>query len=222
MKNLSHYMDVFYNKYYLLTVLNRVFLRHRNKKKKISILCANCIGGIIYHNLGLRFYSPTINLTITNNTFVKFLHNQSYYLSLDPVEVNGTRYPMFPNAKIGDVELIFNHSKNFQEGYDKWNSRKKRLIENEKYVIVFDYLLTDEDIKGLSKVNCKKLVCFTAKKYPYSYCVHLPEFAEFTDGHLHVGNMLLKTIWGKRKFETVFDYVGWINSDDLIAEHFRI
>lgn len=219
--NISHYIDVFYNKYYPPTIVQRMIARARNKKDKITILCANCIGGIIYHNLGLKFYSPTVNLTIINTSFIKFLRNQSYYLGLTPTEVYRDKYANFPCAKLGDLELVFNHSSNFEDGAKKWNNRKTRIIESEKYVIVFDYLLSDEDIKGLAEVNCKKLVCFTAKKYPYPYCVHLPEYAEFTDGHLHVGNMLLKTIWGKRRFETVFDYVGWINSDDLIAEHFR-
>lgn len=219
--NLSHYIDVFFNKYYPLTILNRIILRTRNKKEKITILCANCIGGIIYHNLGLRFYSPTVNLTIINSSFIKFLHNQSYYLGLSPIEVNGTIDSRFPNARIGDLDLIFNHSENFQDGCSKWNNRKKRIIEDEKYVIVFDYLLSDKDIADLGKVDCKKLVCFTAKKYPYSYCVHLPNCTEFSDGHLHVSNMLLKNIWGKRKIEMVFDYVGWLNSEDDVAEHFR-
>lgn len=216
--NISHYIDVFYNKYYPLTILNRTIARLRNKKDKISIICANCVGGIIYHNLGLKFYSPTVNLTIINTSFIKFLLNQNYYFSKEPVEV---RNLIFPAARIDDIEMIFNHSANFEDGKRKWEDRKKRIIENEKYVIVFDYLLTDENIKSLANVKCKKLVCFTAKKYPYPYCVHLPNYTEFTDGHLHVGNMLLKTVWGKRKFEILFDYVGWLNSEDLIAEHFR-
>jgi len=37
-----------------------------------------------------------------------------------------------------------------------------------------------------------------------------------------VRNMLRKTIWGTREVETYFDWVGWLNSEDVVAEHFRI
>ena len=37
---------------------NRRLLKNRD----IPIISANCVGGVIYHDLGLAFNSPTINL----------------------------------------------------------------------------------------------------------------------------------------------------------------
>ena len=45
-----------YNKFYERT------LRTKLKNKDFSIICSNCIGGIIYNRLGQKFLSPTINL----------------------------------------------------------------------------------------------------------------------------------------------------------------
>ena len=57
-------------------------MRKRNRLKKATILCSNCIGGLLLHDLGLRFDSPTVNLFFTAHDFVSFISNLNYYLSL--------------------------------------------------------------------------------------------------------------------------------------------
>lgn len=37
-------------------------MRKKLLKKNITIISNNCTGGFVYHDLGLRFNSPTINL----------------------------------------------------------------------------------------------------------------------------------------------------------------
>lgn len=49
---LSHYVDVLYNKYYPLTIVNRFISKRRNHNKSFTLLCGNCMGGYIYHQLG--------------------------------------------------------------------------------------------------------------------------------------------------------------------------
>lgn len=73
-------------------------------------------------------------------------------------------------------------------------------------------------IKNLSKVKCKKLVCFTVSKYPYPYCFQVKECQAVGV----VSNMLGKTLSEKWKFERFFDYVGWLNDSSVDAEDFRI
>lgn len=53
-------------------------LRNRN----ISFLTPNCLGGILYHDLGLEFMSPTINLMMTQKDFVKFILMENLLLLL--------------------------------------------------------------------------------------------------------------------------------------------
>ena len=45
----------------------------------VRIVSSNCIGGILYNELGLEFLSPTINLTI--EPFGKFCSKLDYYLN---------------------------------------------------------------------------------------------------------------------------------------------
>ena len=43
------------------------------KNKDCSIISMNCVGGMVSHELGLRFNSPTVNLWFTPKEFIKFL-----------------------------------------------------------------------------------------------------------------------------------------------------
>lgn len=50
------------------------------KNKDCSIISMNCVGGVVSHELGLRFNSPTVNLWFTPKEFIKFLSQLEYYL----------------------------------------------------------------------------------------------------------------------------------------------
>ena len=63
-KHVSHWVDVLFNKYYPLTILNKIKCKKRLENKDFSLLVGNCLGGYVYHQLGLPFTSPTINLMI--------------------------------------------------------------------------------------------------------------------------------------------------------------
>ena len=57
---------IIYN--YLALLSSKIFtaiwfkmLRFKLHNKEFSLIAPNCIGGIIYHRLGVEFKSPTIN-----------------------------------------------------------------------------------------------------------------------------------------------------------------
>ena len=76
-------VDKLENKHYQKNLTNHEF----------TILCPNCIGGLIYHRLGERFDSPTIDLSINTDEYCCFLKNLDFYLEKDNdkylVEVKG-------------------------------------------------------------------------------------------------------------------------------------
>lgn len=215
---ISHYADVFYNKYYPPQIFFRNKQRRRLKNRNFTLLTGNCVGGYIYHQLGLKFTSPTINMMILNRDFKKLITNLNYYMSLSPVPYISPDFPDIPAAILGDIILHFTHYKTFEEGRDAWNNRKKRIDYHNLYIIISDINLTDQDIKELSDVKCKKLVVMTSRDFDYDYCLNIPIFK----GMEHVGELLGKTISGKWKFEKYFDFVGWVNSNDPVAQHFYI
>ena len=219
--NLSHYISVFYNKYYPLTVYNRLRAQRRIKNKDFSLFCGDCMGGIISHQLGLPFLSPTVNMRIFQNDFYKLLLNLKEYLDSDEmVEVpNPNPGESCPTAMLKDILLTFTHFRTYEDGKKAWYRRCKKVNYDNLWIIATDYDgITEEDIAALQTVPCRGLVVFTSKKLDYPYCFYMPQF----EGQPHVGDLMQKTIWGKRYFENYFDYVGWLNSDDPVVEHFRI
>lgn len=63
-------------RYQLIIRNNRVKLFNQTP----CIIASNCNGGIIYHDLGLKFLSPTINLFFYPQDYLKFIMNLDHYV----------------------------------------------------------------------------------------------------------------------------------------------
>jgi len=139
-------------------------------------------------------------------------------MRLSPTPYVDPDYPNVPSAKLGDIVLHFTHYRNCEEGILAWEKRKRRIDYDNLYVIISDIDLNEEEIKNLLKAKCKKIVVMTSKDYGYEHCLYIPAFM----GREHVGELLGKTLSGKWRFEKYFDFVEWVNSEDLVARHFYI
>ena len=58
-------------------------LKKMNGNHDFCLITNDCVGGVIYHDLGEQFRSPTINLWISNDHFLEFAQNLKYYLSCE-------------------------------------------------------------------------------------------------------------------------------------------
>ncbi len=75
----------------------------------ISIISMNCIGGVLYHDCGQKFLSPTVNLFFMPSDFIKFVNNLDYYLSITQNVVMGDKYPV---GILDDIKIYFMHYDN--------------------------------------------------------------------------------------------------------------
>lgn len=98
----------------------------------VSIISQNCIGGVVYHDLGMQFLSPTINTFIPEPGFVKLVLNLGYYMEQELVMHWGEEYPI---GMLDDVEICFMHYETCKEAKESWERRKAR-INWEKIVII--------------------------------------------------------------------------------------
>jgi len=207
----TRYMQNKRNKY-----INYVKSKY-NYDNNPSIICSNCIGGIIYNNLGLQFLSPTINMWMTNKDLIKFASNIQEYIAAELVDSG--KYEGYPTGKLLDITLYLNHYATFEEAKIKWDDRKKRIHYDNLYIIMGDGGLNYEDFKGLNSIPCKRLITFTAKDYPeFDYTFQLKKYEKESS----VGFFAVKDLDGFREFEKEFDYVNWLNGESKLENTYKI
>ncbi len=174
-----------------------------------TILCCNCTAGALYHDLGLQFASPTINLYMSAADFMSFCERLEYYLSLplEPVEGEENRAYTYPLARLGKLTLHCVHYASFAEVVQKWDARKQRVDWENIFVIATD---RDGFDAGLYERFCrlpyrKKL--FAHKPWPHLDCVCIAGY----ESAGQVGD-LMQEVWGGTRVIDQFDWVGWLNS----------
>lgn len=209
------YLKKIYNK--IIIIIQKKYkkmyenkLRKNIKNDKFSILCHNCIGGIIYNRLGKQFLSPTINLHFESKDFLKFIFNLEYYLSQELIfEETKNKYPI---GILGDIEIKFNHYNSNQEAKEAWDRRKKRINYDNLFLIMYDRGgITKEDILKLETIKCKNKIVLSEKNYEdIDYVLQIKAKKNKIDGQV----CLDKDILGIRTFEKYFDFVKWINYED--------
>lgn len=122
------------------------FLRNnynRRKRKRLininpSLITNNCSGGIICHDLGLKFNSPTVNLFMSADDFIKLVNNLEYYAKCEPIQVfrEDAEYPVGILQRGGEIiTLYFMHYRTFEEAKNKWIERGARIDYNNINII---------------------------------------------------------------------------------------
>lgn len=198
----------------------RIFKCYRNRRYRsrynncgISIISMNCTGGILYHDLGLPFLSPTINLYMKAEHFIRFCERMDHYLSVehfveckDPAIVGDRQYPV---VWLDDILLYLVHYHNgITEAEAKWNSRKAR-INPDKIVIL------NNDGAGMTP---ELLDRFERLPYPKVLFTHLPDPQHpstfYIRGYEHepsVGIIIDPVGWTGLRPIDQFDWVDFLN-----------
>lgn len=194
----------------------------RLKSKDITIISSNCAGGVISHDLGLRFNSQFVNLAMRPKHFVKYLSNFDYYNSLDvsfPAELqsecwSGGHYPV---GVVGDTEIHFIHYSSYEEASKKWSERKARINKDSLFIIMSERDgCTKEDLLAFDALPFKNKVVFT--KLPYEdikSSFYIPGFEKDS----YVGVVLsFKNILSSKRIVDIFPYVDWFNGDYSVED----
>lgn len=167
-------------------------LRH----SQLSILSMNCFGGLISSLLQLEFLTPTINMFLKEDEFLKFLSEPRKYMEtqlelIDKVQEKGRVYPVFST---GGVHLYMNHYFDFDAASKKWYERVKRI--NWYNVIPVMYTKNAHNAELFDKLPFGKKVCFTdfASDFQSSYFLPVLDDKELPlwDRVNHVGMGLWK------------------------------
>lgn len=188
---------------------------HRNNIKRLrndqfSIISSNCVGGVIYHELGKEFLSPTINLWFTPDEFFRFAENLDYYLSVELNEDMQTDY-QYPVGKLDDIHIYFMHYESFQEAKYKWNERVKRINCNSLYIMMVEWPnFGKEQYERFENLPYSNKVLFTAephREYPSTYCI--PNAKDANGGLKDI--LKYKSYFTGKRYIDDFDYVSFLN-----------
>lgn len=218
-------MDIIKSILYRLQMQMRNLRNYHQRNKLLrtdfTLISNHCMGGIMYHDLGLQFLSPTINLKILPDDYIEFIEHLDYYLKQrveHAPEMEGT----FPVGKIGRkdgngyIYIYFVHYHSFYDAVEKWKSRSKRI--NWENIII---LMTARDgceyetLQRFERLPYERRICFTLKPYPeFPHC----KYARLDNGKElrgYISDMV--SITGKRAYEcNGFDYVEFINGRDQL------
>lgn len=193
----------------IVDICRKKLMRKRIKNLTPTFLTPNCMGGLLFHDLGLRFCSPTVNTMLYQTDFVKFVIGLDDYLSYELEFFNHPEYT-FPCAHLGDITIHFTHYKTEEEARSKWLERSKRIDKENIFVTCAERDgLTKEDILKLGNIKVRGLMVFTYNDYPdIPYAVQIKKYKNQGE----VGNVLRKTVInGAREYEQYFDFVKWFN-----------
>lgn len=162
----------------------------------------------------MRFLSPTINLWISPEDYIKLLKEPQKYLSnsdMHEIEIDNIDYPV---GRLDDITIYGQHYKDFDELKYKWDERKKRINWDNTFVFMIERDgCTYQDLLDFDKLPYKNKVVFTQKKYKdIKSCMVLPN--SYDEENKNVNNLLqykssfsiLETIDG-------FDYVRFFNGE---------
>lgn len=202
-------LNTFISSINFFTHYRRHVMRKNLRNTSPTFLCPNCIGGILFHDLGLQFRSPTVNLMMLQPDFVKFVTNLDYYLSEELRFYHDPDYTC-PCAKLSDITIHFTHYDSDEEAAKKWNERKTRIDPSNLFIFATERDgLTKEEIKQLGSISARGILVFSTKNYSdIPYTLQIP----CLDEHGQVGNILKKSIFNEsRKYENYFDFVKWFN-----------
>ncbi len=189
---------------------------HKSKAKKFNgdvpcIICNNCLGGVILHDLGLPFNTPTINLFFrTHEEFIYFVQNIDDMQTITMHEVHSDEY----DAPVGEfkhnghtVGIIFQHYKVFQSGYDKWTQRMKRLDLNKIVVLLESPDVSPEIVKAFSQIKHKKAIISKPIQDVPDYYVPLDIYDNW-----HPGKVLeYKSLFSLKRWVDDWDYISFLN-----------
>lgn len=180
----------------------------RLKNRDVSIISSNCSGAFMYYDLGMRYLSPTVNLSIEMNDFVKMVKDLKWYMEQELVELN--EKCECPTGMLGDVKIYFIHYDSFKDAKTKWEERKKRINWDNIFIVGSEKdQCTYDTIKNFEQLPYKNKVIFTHKEYPEfssAYCIKGFEEKEELGVITNFKDQILK-----RRYLDDFNYVEFLN-----------
>ena len=156
----------------------KIFNKTQTRRDNFSIITANCIGGVIYHKLGMRMDSPTVNLWMTGDDFLIFLENLRDFIERGVFTKIGESWQgdlgfYYPIAKLSipnhAITINFNHHSSFDEAVGDWNRRKLRINFKKIFILFANEEPTTDFYRKFAELSWKHKIILTTNETPEKY-----------------------------------------------------
>lgn len=189
----------------------KIKMQRELKNRDFTIIASNCVGGMVYSDLNQQFRTPTINLYLAAEDFIKFCKNLNYYLEV-PLKELKSDYP-YPLAQLDDVTLHMVHYETFEEAEKKWKERKKRVNYDNLFVIGNDRDgFHDGMLEAFDTIPYKKMMFSHKEMKEYKWACYLPEAKKLD---MVPELTLYASLFGEKYYDKHFDFVKWLNGTDV-------
>ena len=191
-QRLGGFFRPLYNK-----IMQRRYRKYRKQGDTFTIISQNCIGTFMYHDLNLPFLSPTVNLFMCADDFIRFAENLEYYLNIDGSHMvfNSEAKEKYPVGVLDDITIHFVHYSSCQSALEAWNRRRRRINRDNMF-----FIMTDRDgcnaeiMQRFFKLPYPKKF-FSAKEIKHPDVVYMPCFKD--QAYIGGGNCLLQYLGQK-------------------------
>ncbi len=214
----------------LLTITWR---RRRLKNHRFTILSNRCIGGVMTHNVGERFRSPTVNLIIPDEAFLAFCRHVRAYADCPLEQASEAERRQFPPMRcpvgilrggeksLPDIPVFFLHFQSFEQAKEKWEARYRR-VNYEDLFIMMDCKLNASDtlLDAFHQLPFEHKIIFSDRDDPQRWPCNFP-FSFYLRG---VGGLYAPIRRGLLEFQGIdeFDYVQWLNDGTIRRTDIRL
>lgn len=179
-------------------------VRNKLTNYNFSIISNNCIGGMVTHDFLQPQLSPTVNLFILPDDFLRFLKKLRDNLLAEVIEVeSGGGYPA---GMVNGCKLNFLHYPTFELGKTAWVKRSKRVDFNNLLVVLVERDgCTYENLLEFDSLPFRNKIAIVHKSYPeIRSAVVVPGYEKNKD----VGKI---TDWSSLFGEREYDKIGWLS-----------
>lgn len=174
--------------------------------RECTIIADNCLAGMLYHDYGMRFNSPTINTFIhayDYNLFLKYLLDREDISYIEEVPSCDGECPK--GLINGKVRIDFTHYDTFEEGARKWKERVKRIDYDNMYIIMTEKSVRSELVEEFCELPFAHKLALVHKPYPGLKDTSIIKGFE-KEGKL--GYIFGKYKWWGMNY---YDQVDWVN-----------
>lgn len=203
---------------------------------EFTIISNTCVGGVITHNVGEQFRSPTVNLIIYEDQFLVFCRHLKEYSTCQvekPTKEEASQFASFSypigilrgaSAGLPDINLLFVHYKSFEEAKEKWEARFRRVNYDDIFIMMDRGMdARDEVLDEFYQLPFEHKVFFThkedRKRWPNNF-----RFSFYTQ-EKYISGCLYYNEWTgveAHHWMDEFDYVRWLNNGTIQSTDFKV